>query len=427
MDQPDWAPPPARSPWKIVVAGILAGLLMLPAVAGRLYRLLPGDGAIASFAPADSAGTGREGLPPVLTRIDDSIFRPLRVPETDPFGYPANPVDRPRLAAILLRRDYAALERMLDRTYLQVLQDVRYEYHLVDAFHALGLPGAEIGVRMDEWVARHPRSAHARLARARHHAARAWEARGGAWISETPPERIAAMQAAAAQAVEDLRAGQQLDPAHLVGFTTRLELLRMGGTVPRARAVLNEGLRAYPASYLLRDAYMAGLEPRWGGSLREMRRFGRESARLRARNPRLAALEGAVHAYVGEQHRRGKRFAAALREYDRAIAFGPEADFLRGRGRTWLLAEDFVRAHADLEAALQQRPQGPEGLELHGRALTGIARGLPPAIQGTALRRAEADFRLLAAVEPGSTAAERWLRHIDELKAWCSRLPDPCR
>lgn len=429
MDQPPLPPPPPTRSRKIPLLALMATLVIVPVLAVRVFQALPFDDPAAALArtAAESTGTGREGLPPILTRGDDTIFRPLRVPETDPFGYPANTVDRPRLRAMLLRGDYAALERQLDRLYFQVLTDVRYEYHLVDAFFALTHADAETGRRMDEWVARHPRSAHARLARSGHHAARAWKARGTDWIGGTTEEQIRGMRAAAAVAAEDLRAGQQLEPTHFVGFTMRIDLMRMAGTAPEARAALDAGLRQYPASYLIRDAYMAELEPRWGGSLGEMRRFGRESARLKAQNPRLAALEGAVHAYQAAQHARSDRYADAIREYDRAIAFGPEADFLRGRGRTWLRAGDFVRAHADLEAALQQRPHGPEGLELHGRALYGIARQLPPAIQLTALRRAEADFRLLAQVEPGSAEAARWLRHIDEMKDWCSKLPQPCR
>ena len=46
---------------------------------------------------------------------------------------------------------------------------------------------------------------------------------------------------------------------------------------------------------------------------------------------------------------------------------------------------------------------------------------------GTAIARAEADFLLLAAVEPGSTGAASWLTAVDELKAWCRALPQPCR
>ncbi len=420
------APPASRTNRMIPVLVILAGTALALVAGPRLVQLLPERDGTSRLVASDSTGSGREGLPPPLRRGDDTIFRPLRVPDTDPFGYPANTTDRPRVAALLRRGDYAALERMLDRLHFQVLTDVRHEYLLVDAFHALSLPDAEAGRRMDEWVARHPRSAHARIARARHHTVRGWRTRGEDRTADTPPEQVTGMRAAAVRAAADARAGLGMEPAHLVGFTTLLELLRMAGTPAERTAVLEAGLKQYPASYLLRDEYMAGLEPRWGGSLRAMRRFGRESARRKAENPRLAALEGSVHAYLGDQHRRGRNFAAAIREYDRAIAFGPEADFLRGRGRTWLRAEDPIRAHADLEAALRQRPHGPEGLELHGQALAGIARGVPHALAGAAIRRAEADFRLLAAVDPGSPAAARWLRHVGELKAWCRTLPEPC-
>lgn len=406
---------------------MLAGVVFA-AVAGPRLVVWSAPGR-AAFAPerADTAGPGREGLPPPLTRIDDSIFRPLRPPAADPFGYPASTVDRTRVAALLLRGDYDALERMMGRLHREVLLDVRRELDLVDAFDALDRHNPETERRLDEWIARHPGSAHARVARARHRTGGAWRARGGDVISRTAPDRIAAMGELARRAAADARAGLEIEPAHLAGHAVLLDLARLAGSRRERRDILDAALEEHPASFVLREAHMAALEPRWGGSLAEMRRFGRQSAALKARNPRLAALEGSVHAYRGEQHRRAKRYAAAVGEYDRAIAYGPEGRFLRGRGRAWLLAEDPVRAHADLEAALQQRPQGPEGLELHGRALYGILRNLPPAIRGTALVRAEADFRLLAAIEPDSRAAARWLGHVEEMKAWCRRLPEPCR
>jgi tetratricopeptide (TPR) repeat protein len=424
---PDDVPAPeSRSP-------SLSGKL-LPAAAVLLAVLLLGARAWHSLPRI--AELGRSGLragkaaPPLaapLTRIDDSIFRPLRVPERDPFGYPANTVDKREIVGLLLRGRYDALDRRLEGVHRQVVGDIRYEYHLVDAFYAFGRTDPEVGARLDDWVRRQPASPHARIARAMYSLNAGWEARGGKWAPATPEEQMDRFRELATDAVGDARAGLAAEPAHLVGHYVLLNLARAFAPDREIRMVLDTALAKHPDSYVLRDLYMTSLEPRWRGSYRRMREFGEEAARLASRNPRLATLRGAEHVYRAWEHRRKDDYAAALAEYEQALRHGPEREALLQRGRTYYLAKDYARAHADLELALQQRPQGPEALEYHGRSLYYIARALPNAIRGPALARAEADFKLLAGVDPENEDVAEWLGHIAEMKRWCASQPQPCR
>lgn len=398
----------------VLLIGVKAWLHLAPAV----------DGLGASGLRAE---TRRAPVSPRLTRIDDSIFRPLQVPAVDPFGYPANTVDKREIAGLLARGEYGALERRLEEIHRRVIRDVRYEYHLVDAFVAFQRSDPAMGARLDEWVRRSPGSAHALIARGSYRLSAGWDARGARWASTTPDSQLHRFRQLAELAVRDLRAGLAADGKHLVGHYLLLNLAKAFAPDREIRRLLEAGLASHRDSYALRDQYMTSVEPRWGGSYAKMRAFGKESARHAGRNPRLAALRGAEHVYRAWEHRRSDDHAAALAEYEAALRYGQEREVLLQRGRTYYQMEDYVRAHADLERALQQRPQGPEALEYHGRSLYQIARALPPAIRGTALARAEADFALLAGVDPDNDDVAEWRGHVRRMQRWCASLPEPCR
>jgi tetratricopeptide (TPR) repeat protein len=422
--QDDVPAPESRSPSLasklLPAAAVLLGVVLLGL---KAWSALP---RIAELGTSGFRAGTSAPLPPPLTRIDDSIFRPLRVPDRDPFGYPANTVDKREVAALLLRGRYDALDRRLEGLHRQVMDDVRYEYHLLDAFHAFGRTDPEVGARLDEWVRRWPGSPHARMARAMYSLHAGWEARGGKWAMATPREQLERFRELATLAAADARAGLAAEPAHLVGHYVLLDLARAFAPDREIRTLLNEALARHPASYVLRAEYMTSLEPRWGGSYRQMRAFAEESAR-RTGNPRLATLRGAEHVYRAWQHRRKDDYAAALAEYEQALRHGPEREVLLQRGLTYYRAKDYARAHADLELALQQRPQGPQALEYHGRSLYYLARALPNSVRGTALARADADFGLLAAVDPDNPDVAEWLGHVAEMKRWCAAQPQPCR
>jgi tetratricopeptide (TPR) repeat protein len=370
-------------------------------------------------------------LPARLTWSDDTMFRPLRVPARDPFGYPANLTDKPGLIALARSGQYEALDHVLDSLEAELDADIRSEYRFWDAFQAFFGPDPALEAPLNAWVAERPASAQARIARATYYEGRAWASRGEGSAGDTPDSSLRGMDRYLDLASRDAAAGLRIDSTHLAAYTVQLAVAQLYGRLGEGRQVLTTGLRSHPASYVLRERYMNLLEPRWGGSDEAMEMFARNAAEDSARNPRLAALQGAVHdsraydAYLKDD------YAGAVSEENQAIAFGAEREFLMARGRAYYFAYDYIRALDDLERALQQRPQHREVLLLHARVLYYMSTGLHGAQRTMAIDRAISEYELLSAIDPTDADASQWLVFLrqasrcEERDAVCRRRTGP--
>jgi tetratricopeptide (TPR) repeat protein len=356
-------------------------------------------------------------LPQRATRFDDTILHVAMPPAVDAFGYPGNTNDRREVLGMLRERRYDALERFLRLQESKVARDIRYEYHLRDAYHAFRQSAPWMESALDAWVAANPRSHRARLARADYYVNQAWEKRGEKWARRTSDEQFAGMWHFADRATEEVAAADAIQPGHLVGYSILLELTRFGGETTEALRLAKEGLRHHPGSFVLRTYTIQALEPRWGGSLTAIRAFAREGAAEASRNPRLAALPGFVEAARADDYMSDRRYDAAVHHFTRALESGPHWHFYLGRGEAYYRAGDYVRALDDLTRALQQRPQWPATLEYRGKALARMAPAAPPAIRDTLLDHALRDLELLQSVTTPDSAVQHMIDWARKAKA----------
>jgi tetratricopeptide (TPR) repeat protein len=243
-------------------------------------------------------------------------------------------------------------------------------------------------------------------ARAQFYLERAWKERGTAYIRDTPKAQIEGMDRLARAALALADEALQRDSTHLCAYEVLVSVMQMIGSREEARYILDAALRAHPASYSIRELYMAGLQPKWGGSYEEMEAFAQAAAASRALNPRLANLGGSVAAARGEQLSLDEHHAGALREYDRALAVASESRFLEGRARAWFWAKDYVRAVYDVHNALAIRPQDVHLLELHHDALVEVAKHTPRAAREPIITRAIEQLSLLIEIDPQHRRAE---------------------
>jgi tetratricopeptide (TPR) repeat protein len=123
----------------------------------------------------------------------------------------------------------------------------------------------------DAWVARSPKSYAARLARGKQLAALGWDARGGKYARETPDENFREMRRLHARAADDLGASLALAQRPFLSIETLMGVANGAGADEAVETLFDEGLRTMPRTFPLYRARMRNLEPRWGGSLEEMR------------------------------------------------------------------------------------------------------------------------------------------------------------
>lgn len=403
------------------VGGLYDRLHSRPAYHAVLYRMrLPSRRAAlvvvlaVAFPPAaraQAAGASSAGS----ISIPDSLFQPIRLPARMAYDYPPNEIYVPRFIDLIRRRDFDALERALDSLQADVRDDVKHEMRFSDAFLAAARDDSTVLAGINAWMEAKPRSAHARVAAASHHFATAWRRRGTDYLRNTPPESIQGMIEFATSAIEDAVTALQLDSTHLVAYEIAIGVTRLAGRHEEAARLLGRGLSIHRGSYALHRSFMLMLWPRWGGTEELMVEFGKRASQDAGTNPRLVTLLGAVYENRANDSTLAGNHAGAVRELNKAMAYGPERSYMRARGKAYFRLGAYEYAFNDLRAAMMERSQDTEVLEYYGRTLVELASRARPAIRPTVLARATEVLRLAVYLDPANPRSRAALGRAQQM------------
>jgi hypothetical protein len=151
---------------------------------------------------------------------------------------------------------------------------------LLHEFRAFYDTDPALAGRYDAWIEKMPRSYSALLARGIYLRFLGKQARGSAYIDDTPPRQIDIMSTYLAKAMRDYNASLTLTKKPLLTYhsiiaVTMLDAV-MGGD-DLARRMLNESIRVDPRNFVVRYKYFASLQTRWGGSLQQMLDFEKQA------------------------------------------------------------------------------------------------------------------------------------------------------
>jgi Zn-dependent protease with chaperone function/TPR repeat protein len=274
------------------------------------------------------------------------------VPES-PKLVAVDPVQR-QIIDLLGKRDYAALERLLGGHQWTFEADSDSSRQLENAFGAFRKVPRSGEAALDEWVGKHPASYAALVARGSYYHAQGLDARGTAFIKDTPDENIEAMRVYLSKARRDLERSLKLTQKPYLSRLLLMSITRAAGSRRGAKAQYVEAAKLAPQSVELRLAYMSSLEPRWGGSLAEMEAFAAES-RAQLKDPESAARVAArIPAYRAHERGREKDLAQALQFYDESIALYADARALCERSYVLSQLKRDAEAFADVKLALSK-------------------------------------------------------------------------
>jgi tetratricopeptide (TPR) repeat protein len=256
------------------------------------------------------------------------------------------------IIALVEQRDFEALDLRLGGLHERFEQDLASSLELEIAFRAFRNlpPGGEAA--LNEWIEKRPESYSARTARGVFYLWRGIAARGTAYRSDTPREKMDRMHADLRQARADLERSFGMTPKPYVSRLSMVTLTRYIGSREEGKRHYTEAAKIAPQSVELRLARLTSLEPRWGGSYAEMEAFATQTARELS-DPRARARV-AVRVPVSKAHDRtnAKDYPEALRLYGEAIAQAPDAYTLCSR--SWVLGQlkRHDEAYADVKQAL---------------------------------------------------------------------------
>jgi tetratricopeptide (TPR) repeat protein len=268
---------------------------------------------------------------------------------------------------------------------------------------------------IDAWIAAKPQSAHARVARANYHFATAWRRRGTNYIRNTPPERIQGMIESGTRAIEDAVAALQIDSTHLIAYDIAIGVSQLAGRHDEASRLMQRGLSIHRGSFILYQAFMAMLWPRWGGSEQAMLQLAARAAQDADLNPRLATLRGAVFRSRAYDSTLAGNHTGAVRELNKALGYGYERIYIAARGKEYYRLGAYEYAFNDLRTAVMERSQDADILEFYGRTLIELAPRARAAIRPTILARAVEVLSLAAYLEPDNADARAALARAQQM------------
>ena len=375
----------------------------LAALLTRMDRRTPGrrgvPGFLSSHPPTEErealarAGTGAPIPPGDIAQEKEEDVAEALVPDKPKLAA-AEPVHR-RVVSLLEQRNFEELENLLGGLQRAFEEDPGASARLEQAYFAFDrIPRTAEGA-LDDWVRKHPASYAAVTARGCFYYFQGLEARGTAFMAETPEQNVRSMRVFLEKSRTDLERSLALTQEPYLSHLTMMSIARVSGSRASERAHYLEAVKLAPQSVELRLAHMAGLEPRWGGSYREMEAFVQES-RARLNDSRAAdRLAARVPAYRGHELQGRSDFAQALKHYDEAIALYPAAGTLCERAYVLGQLKRDAEAFADVRLALAK-------VRDHRYCLS---QAVPLAARAGNAHEAIAVLSLVIEVDPGSMHA----------------------
>jgi tetratricopeptide (TPR) repeat protein len=274
-------------------------------------------------------------------------------PPARPVLVAVDPVQR-HVIKLLEAEDYAELERLLGGYQQAFEADPGISAKLENAFLAFRKVPPGAARPLDEWVGRHPSSYAALTARGSFHYFQGLEARGTGYIKDTPEENLRAMRAHLDKAVSDLGQSLPLTQKPYLSHLTLMSIARTLGNRRDEQAQYREAVKLAPQSVELRLAHMASLEPRWGGSLRQMEAYLAESRPELTDPVAVNRLAARIPAYRAHERQNAQQFEQALKLYDEVVGLYASAGALCERSYVLSRLKRNAEALADVREALSK-------------------------------------------------------------------------
>lgn len=189
------------------------------------------------------------------------------------------PVDQVIIQNMVRSGAFDALEAALNdcqKAFMEDrINDVFFRRNILNAFENSD-PDFEIA--LDRWVREKPNSAFAHLARGILHMHIALLERGKKFVSKTDFSQIERFKQRLLHADGDLSDVVRLNPKTAAVYSYMIRSAMGTGDAQRAWSVFAYGLKNTPASLELWHAQIWNLQPRWGGSIENMRTLAGKAA-----------------------------------------------------------------------------------------------------------------------------------------------------
>jgi len=261
----------------------------------------------------------------------------------------APPASQQEILDLVDKANVDALERTLAGYQQRYEDDPAKEEELYTAFATFRLAKADAEPTLRRWTEKMPQSYAASLALGIFYLWHGIDARGSAYIADTPPEKLRLMTELLAKARPELERSTGLTVKPYLSHLSLVTLSRYIGDRELGRQHYLAGIQISPQSLRLMRARMTSLEPKWGGSYAEMEALARDAAAQLKDRAAIADLAASVPAARADDLRSQGEFEKAASLYGEALRIDPAANELRC-SRAWALSQGGRHAEAYQQA-----------------------------------------------------------------------------
>ncbi len=289
-------------------------------------------------------------------------------------------LDRLELIQHLRQGHYQKLEQIFTRQETLYQAKKIPEEHVEAAYYTFANSAADLQEKLDEWVTRNDAGGTSLLARGVYHWNIGWLARGGAYMSETPKERVRSMQANFALAWQDLQEAMQKKEHSGIPSKFLISIAMSLGDHDGIDQYTDQGLQADPGSFAVRWQHLYSLTPWWSSwsteeSLQAVEKFLQERVTPHVnRYPTLKPLLGFPDFMRAEMFDRNDDYEKALPHYQAAMKRGRYYYYAYSYGQALFYLDRDKEALDILTAALQDRPQVANLHDYRARTLNALNR-----------------------------------------------------
>lgn len=261
------------------------------------------------------------------------------------------------LRALFENRQFETLNLIYETFQQDFADDFDNEYSLRDAFRVFNTTVPLYEELLAEWIAYSPDDYVPHLASAHYYWTKGWRSRGTRWGKDTTQEQFKMMRQNFRKATDDVKKALDINPNLLSAYIILISISKATSDDARLQDVSQAALELFPHSFLIHAEYMSAIEPRWGGSYRQMENFAKAAEPYAQNNPRFTLLYGYIYSDQAWVLKSQKRYDEAAALSTKAMDFGDSWIFNRDRAyiyHYYLKAPD--KALADVEHSIYLRP-----------------------------------------------------------------------
>lgn len=260
------------------------------------------------------------------------------------------------LRSLLTRRRFAALNEVLSYYHQRALENPEAEQQLEQLYSSFEYDGSTVERLLAAWVAATPDRIEPYLAFTRYYYHKAWNARGTRSAADTTSEQFAQMRHYLDLSKAKVQQAQEIRQDHPLIYSNLVSIANATGDRLSASSAVRAAIDWQPATYSARSAYLTHLQPKWGGSIKDMQAFINEAQVHQVANPRLTRLQGYIAMDQAERQAMQRQDQEVIALYSQALGFGAHHHWYAMRGRAYSREGQFANAFRDFDQAIAAHP-----------------------------------------------------------------------